>query len=211
VIRTAKKLIRGKHSERHRLVGRPEQFQEQRAWQFTFLKDQGLEPWHRFLEIGCGVLTVGVPIIDYLEPHRYVGIDARGEVLDGARQELAEAGLTSKTPELILASDPSEVAPLPLCDRGCAFKVLLHMPDETVGAYLRYVARQVTGPFFATALIGDLPVRHWQGFPVISRPLSFFEDIAGIARLQATDMGTLDQFGEAPRANQGHMLRFDPV
>jgi SAM-dependent methyltransferase len=44
--------------------------------QLEFLKEQGLQPGHRFLDVGCGSLRAGRHLIDYLEPGHYYGIDA---------------------------------------------------------------------------------------------------------------------------------------
>src|SRR5437667_11948751 len=57
-------------------------FDEHRRFQMALLKEQGLIPSHKFLEIGCGPLTGGIPIIEYLEPGNYIGIDIRSSVLD---------------------------------------------------------------------------------------------------------------------------------
>src|ERR1017187_3496889 len=58
------------------------QFDEHRRFQIALLKERGLVPSHRLLEIGCGPLTGGIPIIDFLEPDNYVGVDVRSSVLD---------------------------------------------------------------------------------------------------------------------------------
>src|SRR5437868_3523477 len=43
--------------------------------QFEILKRQGCMPDSKVLEIGCGCLNAGIPIIKYLERGNYVGID----------------------------------------------------------------------------------------------------------------------------------------
>jgi SAM-dependent methyltransferase len=65
--------------------------------QVNFLKDQGLRPEHRVLDVGCGCLRAGVKIIPYLEPNHYYGIDAEKQLLDvGYGKELAKAGLSDR-------------------------------------------------------------------------------------------------------------------
>ena len=62
--------------DKHRLedsMGFRGQFDEHRRFQIAFLKERGLVPSSQLLEIGCGPLTGGIPIIEYLEPGNYVG------------------------------------------------------------------------------------------------------------------------------------------
>src|SRR6185312_2619231 len=71
--------------EKHELedsMGFRGQWDEHRRFQIEMLKRQGLRPEHRFLELGCGPLTVGVPLIQYLEPGHYTGVDIRSSVLN---------------------------------------------------------------------------------------------------------------------------------
>ena len=50
-------------------------------WQVGFLKNQGLQPIHKFLDIGCGDLKAGVPLIGYLEGGNYAGLDQNPNVI----------------------------------------------------------------------------------------------------------------------------------
>src|ERR1700678_2630550 len=58
------------------------QWDEHRRFQIEFLRQQGLKPSQTLLEIGCGPLTGGIPIIRYLQPNNYVGVDIRSSVLN---------------------------------------------------------------------------------------------------------------------------------
>jgi len=73
------------------------------------LVDHGLLPKHRLLDIGCGVLRGGIPLIEYLDAGHYVGVEARTEVLKEARKELAKSGLEGKRPLLVNEADPTRV------------------------------------------------------------------------------------------------------
>ena len=79
---------------------------------WTNLKLQGLRPEHQFLELGCGPLTAGIPLIEYLSPGHYVGVDIRSSVLNLGWREVGKAGLSGKNPRLIcskaFASDEVE-------------------------------------------------------------------------------------------------------
>src|ERR1700730_16469862 len=80
------------------------QWDEHRRFQISFLREQGLSPSHRFLDIGCGPLTGGIPVIAYLRPNNYCGIDIRSSVLNLAWREVGIAGLSEKNPRLICST-----------------------------------------------------------------------------------------------------------
>ena len=60
--------------------------------QLDFLVEHGLQPSHRFLDVGCGALRAGRHLVDYLEPGHYYGIDANLELIQaGYDRELTDA------------------------------------------------------------------------------------------------------------------------
>jgi SAM-dependent methyltransferase len=60
--------------------------------QLDFLRAQGLQPKHKFLDVGCGSLRAGRLLTEYLDPGNYYGIDANIELLEvGYEQELTDA------------------------------------------------------------------------------------------------------------------------
>src|SRR5215475_8544809 len=81
---------------RHSLVGPMRGWQKKRDFQIFFLKQMGLQPAHYLLDIGCGTLRGGIPLIDYLDPGHYFGVEVRPLVLEEAAKELGEAGLEHK-------------------------------------------------------------------------------------------------------------------
>ena len=73
--------------------------------QFDFLKEQGLQPKHRLLDIGCGSLRGGVHFVRYLDSGNYVGVDKNRALLDAGRTELERCKLTRKELTLIAMQD----------------------------------------------------------------------------------------------------------
>jgi SAM-dependent methyltransferase len=70
--------------------------------QFDFLVEQGLEPRHYLLDVGCGSLRGGVHFIAYLDEGHYYGVDRHAGLLQQGREiELARSGLTAKQPTLV--------------------------------------------------------------------------------------------------------------
>jgi cyclopropane fatty-acyl-phospholipid synthase-like methyltransferase len=196
---------------RHGMVGPPEVWREKRQFQIDFVKQQGLQPQQTFLDVGCGTLRGGIPIIDYLEAGNYMGTEVRDEVLDEAREELKKSGLEAKRPVLVRSDDFNTLQSPMSFDMAWAFSVLIHMSDDISRACLGFIARNLKdgGQFFANVRLGD---RHdnvgHRGFPVVTRPLSYYEEIA--SGLSVTDMGTLESLGHrtGKPGDQHKMLRF---
>jgi SAM-dependent methyltransferase len=59
--------------------------------QVSFLKEQGLRPTHRLIDIGAGAFRAGRHLVDYLDPGNYFAIDANLGLLEsGYGIELSE-------------------------------------------------------------------------------------------------------------------------
>lgn len=52
--------------------------------QLELLKAEGLLPSHNLLEVGCGSLNAGIPLVDYLDADKYVGIEPNEWLVDAA-------------------------------------------------------------------------------------------------------------------------------
>ena len=102
---------RGGHRDR---VGG--QWDELGELQLRFMIEQGLEPTHRLLDVGCGALRAGRRFADYLEPGGYYGIDINEGMLDaGYEMELSD-DLRAKLPrDHLRATNRFD------CDFGVAF------------------------------------------------------------------------------------------
>jgi SAM-dependent methyltransferase len=194
------------------MMGFRGQFDEHRRFQITFLKKWGLVPSHRLLEIGCGPLTAGIPIIDYLEQGNYVGTDVRSSVLDSAWQEVGKAGMSVKNPRLI--SSPS-FASVELGDQQfdfiLSFSVLFHLSDDILASYFDTVCKRLRlgGVCFANVNVLSESSR-WLEFPFIKRTIENYREVASKYGLEATSLGEIGDLGfrlsGAERHNQ--MLSF---
>jgi SAM-dependent methyltransferase len=189
--------VRTRPSARHAEVGSADLWAITRRFQFDFLLSRGLRPEHRLLDIGCGTLRGGIPLIDYLESGNYVGIEARGQVLAEARKELVEASLEHKRPLLIHASEPAGLQLEAQVDYVWAFEVLIHLTDELLDGYLALAARSLVenGQFYANINIGDRQNRKWKDFPWVWRPREFYVSSAARRGLAMRDVGTLGELG----------------
>lgn len=196
-MRRLKRFSYNSAERRHSMVGPAKLWQMKREFQIKFLKQVRLQPQHYFLDIGCGTLRGGIPIIAYLEIGHYFGIESRKTALDEARKELKEAGLTHKGPKLIAAEDISNVKLENRFDYILAFSVLIHMKDEILYDTLRFVRSHLknTGFFYANVHIGNNPDGFWQGFPVVWRSLDFYQEACLHSGLRLHDIGPLKTFG----------------
>lgn len=203
-------MLTSRTSRRHAFVGPPNIWEMKRRFQFQFLTSHGLTAESRLLDVGCGTLRGGIPLIDYLQAGHYIGIEARSEVLDEARKELAEARLEHKRPLLIHADRPAQVQLEAPVDIAWAFSVLFHMHDDIVEECLGLVARALTdgGLFYANVSLSDSREQQgqWQGFPVISRPRQFYADAAARQGLAVSDVGRLDTLGHGTGLGSRSMM-----
>lgn len=184
-------------SVRHALVGPPDLWQMKRRFQIQFLQGVGLKPNHHLLDLGCGTLRGGIPLIEYLEPGHYAGVDVRHQVLEEGRRELLESGLARQAPQLVHCP---RIAELDLGRRFgfvWAFAVLIHMDDAVLDSAIAAVARHLddSGVFYATVNVGSEPDGQWQGFPIVHREAAFYADMFGRHHLAVADIGSLISFG----------------
>lgn len=182
---------------RHGLVGPANLWEMKRRFQIAFLRQVGLTPRHTLLDLGCGTLRGGIPLIDYLESGHYAGVEVRRAVLDEGRRELVECRLTDKHPQLVHCERLGNLDLGRTFDVAWAFQVLIHMHDDALVEAIAAVARHLHehGVLYATVNVGSEPPGTWQGFPVIHRERAFYEDVFRRQGFVASDLGALTAFG----------------
>jgi SAM-dependent methyltransferase len=187
---------REKHSlEDH--MGFRGQLDEHRRFQIEELKRQGLEPGSSVLEIGCGPLTAGIPVIEYLEPDHYVGVDVRSTVLNAAWQQIGRHELSAKNPRLIRSDNfgADELGDRRF-DYVWAFSVLYHLADDILDRLFASVANRLTeGGMFVANVQTDVESRVWLEFPFLKRSVDDYRAAAAKHGLETTELGTIRQRG----------------
>ena len=201
---------------RHRLVGPAKLWSMKRDFQVHFLNQMGLCADDTLLDIGCGTLRGGIPLIRLLAPGHYCGVEVREEALNNGRAELAEAKLLDKEPRLVLCDDLGSLQLEQRFRFAWSFSVLIHLNDEALRGCLQLAAAHLEpeGRFFANVNLHDEdepqpPERSWQGFPVVSRTLRFYEEAARDCGLRLEDLGPLSSLGHhsgMPAHDAQHML-----
>lgn len=173
------------------------QWDEHRRFQMAFLEEQGLRPDWRVLEIGCGPLTCGLPLIEFLMSDGYTGVDVRSSVLDVAWKQVGKCGLSDKNPRLIRSSKfGDELLGGSRFDLVWSFSVLYHLADDILSACFETVSRRLNadGTFFAN-INHTVDSSTWLEFPFLRRDVDAYRMLAAQHGLATTDMGSLADLG----------------
>lgn len=126
--------------------------------QFEMLREHGLQPRHRLLDIGCGSLRGGVHFIGYLDPGHYTGLDISEHILEAGRRLLPATLLSTKRPHLLCNTDLKleELAGAQF-DFALAQSVFTHMPRQDIDECLASLPgiMRPNGRFFFTAFLAE--------------------------------------------------------
>lgn len=196
---------------RHSMVGVTRYWRQKRDFQIRFLRMNGggLRPEHYFLDIGCGTLRGGIPLINYLQTGHYCGIEVRKHILEEARKELQQHNLEKKNPTLLHTEDISRLRLNRKYDRIWAFSVLIHMDDNTLKGTLDFVRRHLTddGVFYANVNTTEIPAGTWNGFPMVWRPLEFYRGKCEESGLILHNLGGMKNLGDCYASPSMNMLK----
>jgi SAM-dependent methyltransferase len=210
------RVFAGEAGRRHAAVGPAHQWKMKRRFQIDFLKTHGLMRDHRLIDIGCGTLRGGIPLIKLLDQGHYTGIEVREDVLELGRDELREAGLEHKEPNLVHCTGLSTLDLEYKAEYIWAFAVLIHMDDDALNGCLSFVSKHLVqgGAFYGNVNIGEGGESHWQGFPVVKRTMRWYEQTAERFGLVPTDTGSLLELGHddgRPEPQSRRMLKFTHI
>jgi SAM-dependent methyltransferase len=185
----------------------------QRVFQIDFLQRVGLAKQHQLLDLGCGTLRGGLPLIGYLSAGNYTGIDIRADIIEEALRELEEAGLEERYPRIGHVESLDGLDLRASYDFIWAFGVLMHLDDPDLDVALAFASRHLRadGTFYANVHLGDGRLGTWSGFPVLARPLDWYRERAHGAGLAADALGRLCALGHVSgdrNCDSQFMLRF---
>ncbi len=141
----------------------PDEWDWARQVQAKFLKQQGLRPSDKFLDLGCGFLRGTIDVIDYLEDGHFFGIDISQKNIERGQERVRQ--LCKNKPNLALADsfEIEEVWPNMRFDFILAASLFTHMYPDDLAECLRQVYRVLDGIFFAT-IFKDNTVPVYQGW-----------------------------------------------
>lgn len=125
----------------------------------ALLRQQGLQPGHTLIDVGCGSGRLAIQLRDYLEG-RYVGMDVVKDLIDYAREICAR-------PDWHFYEAPGLTIPEPdaCADMVCFFSVFTHLLHDESFKYLKDAARVLKpdGRIVFSFLEFQIP-SHWAVF-----------------------------------------------
>lgn len=138
--------------------------------QFEFMKNMGLQPGHKLLDVGCGAMRGGLYFVDYLNAGNYYGLDINASLIEAAKIELNSAGLLVKSPHL-LVNDKFDFSLFDVdFDYAVAISVFTHLDMNHILRCLVEISKKLKpkGKFYATffeapASLYLSPIRHHPG------------------------------------------------
>lgn len=123
------------------------------ARQLEFLKEHGLLPAHRLLDIGCGCFRAGRHLIDYLDPGNYYGVDANHSLMQiGYDVELSDEQRGRLPIENLRATDRFDIDFGTQFDFAIAQSVFTHVSLNHIRLCLYRASKVIRpgGSLFAT-------------------------------------------------------------
>lgn len=163
VLRHAYRLFRG---GRHSVLGndvKDEADARREAGEFLgALRRLGLKRGHRCIEIGCGSLWAAEPVIEFLQPACYLGLDVTDLFYGPARGRLRAGLLAEKLPRFAVISARALA-------RGSRFRpdfifsrrTLVHVPPAGLPEFLGQACAMMTP---ATICVHETPTRPIRGY-----------------------------------------------
>jgi SAM-dependent methyltransferase len=184
-----------------RLVGPAGIWQQLQQYQFNALTRLGLRPHHSVVDIGCGPLSAGVPLISYLDRGKYVGVDLLPEPLVEAYRRIAQLDLAHKNPTLICSTTFGKRE---LEGRTFDFiwmsQLSYHLDDLQLVLMFEQARSMMNSSsvFLVDIIDPDLVLdghQTWRGFTYHFRPVELYEELAQHFSLSVRRRGRLVDYG----------------
>lgn len=208
----------GQDGEEERLeamVGPPGMWKETRRFQIDFLRRNGLRPSHSLLDIGCGPLRGGIPLIRYLDSSGYTGFDIRPGVVEEAWQQVNIEQLQFKSPNIVVSeSFGRDELGNERFDYIWCFQVLYHLTDDLVEHLFAQLAARLAIDGCCYANVNTVwNDGKWLDFPYVRRSLEFYETVASQFGLCTTSLGQLRNWGYSEKVpgQFDHILAIRPI
>lgn len=135
-------LAAGRHRE---IVGG--RWDETARAQIAALLDEGMQPHHRLLDIGCGCLRLGHRAVAFLDPGNYWGTDASAALMQRGWEAELTPDLQARLPRDHLIEDAAFAFPgVPAdIDHAIAFGVFTHLPASALRPALASLRTRIPG------------------------------------------------------------------
>lgn len=171
--------------------------------QFEWMTTKGgLEPYHKFLDIGCSSLMAGILFIDYLDIGNYYGIDIKPEHIENGRKRVRYNNLQYKEPKLIHDGNFNFEYFGEKFDRILAQSVFTHLKIPEIFECLKHVRNVLdkNGIFYATYIGIDVWRSKSSGYN------TFFYDFGEFANWGKEAGLKVENIGDWGHPNKGQQL-----
>jgi hypothetical protein len=125
-------------------------------FQLDFMVNNGLEPKHSLIDVGCGSLRGGCRFIDYLSPHHYFGTDINAALIErGIACELTDEQRSRISDDSFIVSDDFNFDfDIRSFDFGIALSLFTHLSQNKIRLCLNNLRPKFDGGrFFATFFV----------------------------------------------------------
>ena len=110
--------------------------------QLELLKRQGCQPTSKVLELGCGCLHLGIPLLRFLNESNYVGVDPNEWLRQSAMKDAEVRHLVAAKKAQFLSVDDFDASSLGMkFDLVFSHSVLSHAAHWQLDTYLRNTAK----------------------------------------------------------------------
>lgn len=131
------KLKRGR---RHPAIGPHAKAARGEREMIDVLLKHGLQPYHVVVDYGCGSLRLGKPLVEFLEPGKFWGLDLAQEFLDAGVAHLGASLEAEKRPHLHVIDGPGlAAASAARPDIIAAWHVCGKIPDQIFEDFFRRI------------------------------------------------------------------------
>ena len=185
-------------------VAPPGYWVHQRDIQIKIFNHFKIKKRHRVLEVGTGVMRGGAPLIKYLNPGNFFGVEVSTERFELGRTVVKMLSLEHKRPNLIRSSVfGCDVIKPESIDFLWSFQVVPHMEEVIVKDFVKAIARLLKPggkALFTVRLVNEGPAfalrgAKWKEFPITNMSQAFLEELAAAEGLKMTLHGTLGEWG----------------
>lgn len=124
--------------------------------QFYFLRNNGLKPHHKLIDIGCGSLRGGIHFINYLDRFNYFGTDINNDLIKlGLSKELSiELKSKVNNDNFIISKNFNFNFNIDYFDYAVAISVFTHLRKSNIITCLKNLKKKLNeGTFFSTFFI----------------------------------------------------------
>lgn len=192
-------------------------WEEIARWQFEFLKEFGLEPEDKLLDIGCGPLHGAIKFIPYLDAGNYYGVDKSRELLDEGIDKELTADMEAKDPHIMHFSDFQFSEKIgKTFDCFLTQSVFTHLPPDKVEKCIAE-AKKVMKPdsrFLATFWkgdeidVGNVHAFRDQEYARVEYNLGFFDRVCQENGLNVVELNELE-CGDHPHGQDTILIEND--